>query len=73
MNVAPISSQQQEARVMLAFFTEAPDGEGVLDGAGVVWRKFGNSWVSAESRSRSVPSEVLARALCPDLAEWMTS
>lgn len=71
MSVLVESAVQREARVMLAFFTDAPDGEGVMDGAGVIWRKFDGSWVSAERRSRRVPSEVLARALCPDLAEHM--
>lgn len=73
MSAATISAEQHEARIALAYFTDAPDSEAVMDGAGVIWRKFGDSWVSAERRSRRVPSEVLARALCPDLAEWMTS
>lgn len=61
----------REASVMLAFFTESADSTAVMDGAGIVWRKFGDEWVSAERRSRRVPAEVLARALCPDLAEHM--
>ena len=65
------ATQIHEASVMLAFFTETTDGTAVMDGAGVVWRKFGEAWVSAERRSRRVPAEVLARALCPDLAEHM--
>lgn len=68
-----LTAEQHEAGILLAFFTDAPDGEGVMDGRGVVWRKFGHSWVSAERRPRRVPSEVLARALCPDLAEHMES
>ena len=71
MSAATVTAEQHEARVMLAFFTDAPEGEGVMDGVGVVWRKFGNSWVSAERRPRRVPSGVLARALCPELAEHM--
>lgn len=73
MSAATLTAEQHEARVMLAFFQDAPDGDGVMDGAGVVWRKFGDAWVSAERRSRRVPSAVLARTLCPDLAQWMTS
>lgn len=66
-----MSTEEQEAGVMLAFFTDSPDGTAAMDGAGIIWRKFGDAWVSAERRSRRVPSEVLARALCPDLAEHM--
>lgn len=65
------AAQAHEANVMLAFFNESADGTAVMDGAGIIWRKFGEEWVSAERRSRRVPAEVLARALCPDLAEHM--
>lgn len=71
MSATTVTAEQHEARALLAFFTDAADGEGVMDGAGIIWRKFDGSWVSAERRSRRVPSEVLARALCPDLAEHM--
>lgn len=65
------AAQVHEASIMLAFFTDSADGATVMDGAGIVWRKFADEWVSAERRSRRVPAEVLARALCPDLAEHM--
>ena len=61
-----------EAAFMLEFFTEAPIGHAVMDGAGHVWVRGESGWSSATRRQVGVVSSlVLARALCPDLAGHM--
>lgn len=54
-----------EAQKVLEFFTEANEGDGVMDGAGQVWRFDGEMW--QHKRSRVTPVR-LAAALNPDLA-----
>ena len=67
-----MTAEQHEARIMLAYFTDAANGEAVMDGAGVIWHKSGEYWYSGTRRRlRQVASADLARALCPDLAEHM--
>lgn len=71
---SPLIPIEAEAKLMLEFFTEAADGQAVMDGEGKIWHKHGCmwSWASANGRRRmAVPSSMFARALCPDLAEYM--
>lgn len=69
---ATLTAAQLEAREMLAYFTSAPDGEAVMDGAGAIWHHSGGYWYAGRGlRGRRIASLDLARALCPDLAEHM--
>ena len=62
-----------EARQLLEFFTNAKDGEAVMDGAGNIWHHSGGSWYTGSRRKlRQASSLDLARGLCPDLADEMT-
>lgn len=65
-------ARAREARDMLAYFTQAKDGEAVMDGDGVIWHRSGAYWYSGtRRRMRQVTSIDLARGLCPDLADLM--
>lgn len=67
-------AREREARAMLTFFTEAAEGEAVMDGAGNIWQHSAGFWYSGTRRRlRQVSSADLARALCPDLAELMVA
>ena len=67
-----MTAQQHEAHIMLTYFTEAAEGEAVMDGAGTIWHHSEGYWYAGRGlRVRKVASADLARALCPDLAEHM--
>ncbi len=62
--------ERAEARAVIEYFTNAEDGEAVMDGGGVIWQRSGDAWYSKRgSLIRRATPTVLARALCPDLAE----
>lgn len=65
-----MSAAEHEARVVLAHFTDAKDGDGVMDGDGVIFTFQGGWWVGMVGRRRMQATPVaLAKALNPDLAE----
>lgn len=61
-----------EARTMLKYFTESPDGTQTMDGDGNVWVKKGDAWFRSRGRNVfRIDALRLAKALCPDLVVEM--
>lgn len=59
-----------EAQMVLDHFTQAKDGDKVMDGSGIIWTFQGGWWISLQgNRRRLVAPVVLAKALNPDLVE----
>ena len=63
-----------EASEVLSMFTEAKQGEAVMDGRGNIWRRNGDEWESKPQGMRIIARVAtidLACALVPDLAVEM--
>lgn len=51
-------------------FTESPEGAGVMDGDGHIWRFHEGLWHSNTHPMSPVEPVLLAKGLCPDLAGY---